>query len=221
MMQWHLKTPNGHGRLDDAFVEPPTAAHSPPNITSQQLERDSGRQHPSKTVEPSAGTHHHVRWGASAQSPHEHGHEWDAAEQAHHTALGMGRRGSFHPLHASAHELQAAAEPHSGCHRHPVCVSHGKQQRGPDSKHGSRSSSNPRNGRHGDKGPEILGSLVTVDAASPVGDDIAGSASEHISYQPHSLKDYWEHGFDPKLRPYWVLGKLEREFNMAELQVGT
>ena len=136
----------------------------------------------------------HVHWASTRPSQH-HQHD-EMAEEAHHRALGMSRRGSFFPGHSQADEYSSHTG-HFG--REDNCRSHPKSQ---DYGHASA--------------PGNAGNSA-IDASRSSSHDVASTS---LGYQPYSLKDYRENDYDPKHRSYWMLGTLGKDPDTAETQVG-
>jgi hypothetical protein len=161
----------------------------------------------------------HVRWTGKPEHVHHlsSNHAWDAAEEAHYLALGMGRRGSFHPTYGlafRAHHIPGRSEqdghlrkrrhqPRAGTGEHGCHISLSIAE---DSEDGHGHADGARVAATGNKTlPSVEGKALT--------------AANSVGYQPYSLNDYWEHNLDPKHQSYWMLGKLGPTLDEAKVQV--
>lgn len=135
----------------------------------------------------------HVHWAyAQRSSQQDHAHD-SLADEAHHLALGMSRRGSFFPGHSLSEDRPGQSK-----------------QSGRRDDHASQ-----QHHKHVASGPATR----SIDAGSQPGSHDMGSIASG-GYQPFSLKDYRDNDYDPKHRSYWTLGTLGKDPDTAEVQVG-
>ncbi len=133
----------------------------------------------------------HVHWATARLSHHQHD---ELAEEAHHRALGMSRRGSFFPGHSAADDHLR----HSG-------DSGREEDRSQSSIH--------------DQGQASASGRSSGSASDEVKSRSHGMASRSLGYEPYSLKDYRDNDYDPKQRSYWMLGTLGKDPDTTEMQV--